>query len=51
MKKDDSQYELVEYSCHEGNYGLVNILSGARSDEKKAAQNADRGTAPKAQKR
>jgi hypothetical protein len=38
MKKDDAQYELVEYSCHEGNYGLVNILSGARADEKRAAQ-------------
>ena len=23
---DDSQYELVEYACHEGNYGMSNIL-------------------------
>ena len=28
---DESQYELVEYACHEGNYGMTNILSGARA--------------------
>jgi hypothetical protein len=28
---DESQYELVEYACHEGNYGMRNILSGARA--------------------
>jgi hypothetical protein len=27
-----------EYACHEGNYGLANILSGAREEEKRAAQ-------------
>ncbi len=32
--KDDTQYELVEYACHEGNYGMTNILSGARVKEK-----------------
>jgi len=32
--KDDEQYELVEYACHEGNYGIRNILSGARAKEK-----------------
>ncbi len=32
--KDDSQYELVEYACHEANYGIANILSGARATEK-----------------
>ena len=31
--KDDEQYELVEYACHEGNYGMTNILSGARARE------------------
>ena len=31
--KDDSQYELVEYACHEGNYGMTNILSAARSKD------------------
>jgi len=32
--RDDSQYELVEYACHEGNYGMTNILSGARAKER-----------------
>ena len=31
ISKDDSQYELVEYACHEGNYAMVNSLSGARA--------------------
>jgi catechol 2,3-dioxygenase-like lactoylglutathione lyase family enzyme len=34
--KDDEQYELVEYACHEGNYGIRNILSGARAREKQS---------------
>ena len=34
--RDDEQYELVEYACHEGNYGMSNILSGARAQEKAA---------------
>ena len=32
--RDDTQYELVEYACHEGNYGMTNILSGARARER-----------------
>ena len=32
--RDDEQYELVEYACHEGNYGMTNILSGARAEER-----------------
>ena len=31
---------IYEYACQEGNYGLANILSGARADEKKAAEGA-----------
>jgi catechol 2,3-dioxygenase-like lactoylglutathione lyase family enzyme len=31
--RGEAQYELVEYACHEGNYGMTNILSGARSRE------------------
>ena len=27
---------LYEYACHEGNYGLVNILAGAQADERAA---------------
>jgi hypothetical protein len=34
VPKDDEPYELVEYACHESNYGFQNILSGA---QKKAA--------------
>ena len=30
---------LYEYSCHEGNYALSNILSGARYQERQAATN------------
>jgi hypothetical protein len=26
---------MLQYECHEGNYGLRNILSGARADERK----------------
>jgi hypothetical protein len=32
---------IYEFACHEGNYGLRGILSGARYEEK-AAENADR---------
>ena len=28
-------YQLFEYACHEGNYAMTNILSGARAAEKK----------------
>ena len=30
---------LYEYACHEGNYGLTNILSGARAEEREASAN------------
>jgi hypothetical protein len=29
--------EMFEYACHEGNYGMEGILSGAREEERKAA--------------
>jgi hypothetical protein len=28
-------YQIYEYACHEGNYGLRNMLSAARADERK----------------
>ena len=31
---------MYEFACHEGNYGMMNILSGARADEKAAEQAA-----------
>ena len=34
------QGHIYEFACHEGNYGMVNILSGARADEKAAEQAA-----------
>jgi hypothetical protein len=34
--------ELYEYACHEGNYGLHNILENARDEERKAAAEARR---------
>jgi hypothetical protein len=33
LAKDATQ-QVLEYACHEGNYAMFNILSGARSDEK-----------------
>jgi hypothetical protein len=30
--------QVYEYACHEGNYGLANVLSGARQQEQTAAQ-------------
>jgi hypothetical protein len=30
--------EMFEYACHEGNYGMVGILSGAREEESAATQ-------------
>ena len=33
---------LFEYACHEGNYAMLDMLSGARAEERKAA-----GAAPK----
>jgi hypothetical protein len=32
-----AQEEMYEYGCHEGNYAMRNILSGARADERAAA--------------
>jgi len=36
--KRDPNYQMFEYACHEGNYAMKNILSGARADEKAAAR-------------
>jgi len=35
---------VFEYACHEGNYGMQLILSGARTEEKKAAEAAGKAT-------
>ena len=35
-RKYDQQ--IFEYACHEGNYALANVLSGARYEERVEAQ-------------
>lgn len=35
-----TQGRLYEYTCHEGNYGIVNTLKGARATDKRAADAA-----------
>jgi hypothetical protein len=39
LKRDDT-YGMYEYACHEGNHALANILSGARAQEREAANKA-----------
>jgi len=34
----DNDCEVFENACHEGNYGLPNILSGARAAERSGAR-------------
>ena len=38
MSKVDGQ--LYEYACHEGNYGMINILRGERMTEMREAENS-----------
>jgi hypothetical protein len=39
-----SEEPLYEYACHEGNYGLYNILAGARAHEQAAEEAARKGS-------
>jgi hypothetical protein len=39
-KKDPAYWQIFEYACHEGNYGMTNMLSGARAEEKAAREAA-----------
>ena len=34
--KRDPSYQIFEYACHEANFSVPNMLSGARADERKA---------------
>jgi len=36
--------QLFEYACHEDNIDMYGILTGARADDKKAAEAAKKGT-------
>jgi hypothetical protein len=40
MQRNDQP--LYEYACHEGNYGLYNMLAGAREAEKAAEDAASK---------
>jgi hypothetical protein len=40
--KMDPEYTLYEYACHEANYGLLDILKGARAQEKANAAGAQK---------
>jgi len=42
MQKTDRP--IFEYACHEGNYGMTNLLAGARAEERAAAQAATQGS-------
>jgi hypothetical protein len=35
-----SKDAIYEYACHEGNYGLVGILAGARAEDAKDQEQA-----------
>jgi hypothetical protein len=39
-KRDPNYWQIFEYACHEGNYGMINILSGARAQERAAEEAA-----------
>jgi hypothetical protein len=34
----DPNYELFEYACHEANYGMADILKGARMEEQRRSK-------------
>ena len=40
LTEDDGQ-PIFEYACHEGNYGLRNILSAGRSDDRKGIKSSN----------
>jgi hypothetical protein len=40
LTEDDSE-PVFEYGCHEGNYGLRNILSAGRSDDRKGIKSSN----------
>ena len=40
MYKKDASQRPFEYACHEGNYGMSNILSAARAEERSAPSGA-----------
>ncbi len=43
LTKVDNSQQPFEYACHEGNYGLRNILTAARAEERAAQEAAAKG--------
>jgi hypothetical protein len=43
-KKDPTYWQIFEYACHEGNYAMRHILSGARAQEKAAAEKTNKSS-------
>ena len=35
--------QIYEYACHEGNYGMINTLRGARGEERLLSEGVDIG--------
>ena len=35
--------QMYEYACHEANYGMFNVLRGARYQERQAAESEEQG--------
>jgi hypothetical protein len=35
---EKTEERIYEYACHEGNYAMVDMLAGARAEEKEAAK-------------
>lgn len=42
MTSTKTEGPILEYACNEGNYAMRNLLSAARAEEKKAAENKSR---------
>jgi uncharacterized protein (UPF0333 family) len=40
MPMQKTEGPIFEFACHESNYGIANILAGARADEKRALEEA-----------
>jgi hypothetical protein len=38
-KRDPRYWQIFEYACHEGNYSLSHVLSGARAEESRTGTN------------
>ena len=41
-KHDTAYWQVFEYACHEGNYGMTNLLLGSRAQERGASGSAAR---------